>query len=192
MLRLGKADNKSPEKTTPVWLEYAGYAGIVFALLGLIVLYAMEFSHFSRMLHPGRLVLGSVVFAVALGAFLGYRFRHRADDLTERIQIYVFFILLSIFFIPLFGSLSNRLLAYRPVNVEEAELFRSEAYISRTFGLLEGESIEPTGHNVYFIFENELYKVNVEDLWFEKAKEGDTIPLPLRRGFWGIRYVQPE
>jgi len=190
MLRLGKTDDTSSESATPSWLEYASYVAIVLAVLGLIILYVQEFKHFSRLLNPGYLVWGAVIFGALFGAFWGYRFRQRAEDLTERIQIYVFFILISIFFMPLFASLSNRLLAYAPVQQEQAELFQANAYISRAFGLIEGENTDPSGYNVFFVYQNELYKVSVEELWFETTEEGAQIPLPVQRGLWGVRYIK--
>jgi len=192
MLRLGKLPVNQEETSTPDWQKYLMYAGIVFAFFGLVVLYAFEFQHFSRMLYPQRLVWSAIAVGAVLGLLIGYRFRHRGEDLTERIQIFVFCAVICMVFMPLFASLSNRLLAYRPVQNEQAELFRTEAFISRNFGLLEGESLEPTGYDVFFIYQNELYKVSVPELWFEKTKEGATIPLPLQQGFWGITFVQPQ
>ena len=85
--------------------EYLIYGGAGLAFLGLIVLYVFEFAAFDRTLEVKGLLFRSAYVGLLIGVLLGYFFRDSGKDLTEKVQIFVFFILITIIFITIIISL---------------------------------------------------------------------------------------
>lgn len=164
---------------------------VALGLLGLVTLYVLEFRYFDRTLHVGSLIGWSVTVGVLLGSALAYRFREKAGDLTERIQLFVFFIVLSALFMPLFGSLTNRLLSWRETRNVAVEFIDQEARYASRFGLMEEEKATPNQFFIFFYKGDELYRIKSDEPLFATAERGDTVPLPMKRGLWGYEVVLP-
>ena len=169
--------------------DYLTYGLIGLGFIGLIVLYVFEFEWFNRTIHAGGLVRWSLLAGGLLGLALGYHFREQGEDLTGKIQIYIFFVALCAIFMPLFGSLSNRLLSFQqpaPVNVE---FVKEEPYYAALYGLMEEEKEQPTGYYLFFFYQQEIHRIDHKQALFPNREPGDTIPVTLIKGLWGFEMV---
>ncbi len=173
------------------WRYYLPYVAATLGLIGLIVLYVFEFRWFNRTLEGGKLARNAAILGALIGAALGYRWRRQAGDLTEKVQLYVFFIFLFALFAPLFASLSNRLLSFRPPAATQVEFFDETAFYASAYGLIEGEKPEPTGYHLFFYLDDQLFRIRNDAAAFPDAEPGHSIQLPVRTGLWGFRYVPP-
>lgn len=163
---------------------------VTVALLGLIVVYVQEFSVFNRTLHSSRLAVGGLIAGVILGAVLGYRFSRQANDVTERLQVYVFCIVLSALFMPLWASLTNRWFPRqraRPVPVEFIE--EQARYVDR-FGPIKGEQPKPNRYVSFFYYQGKLYRIQTDTPRFAGHERGDTVLVGMKRGLWGAEVVE--
>lgn len=171
-------------------LEYLKYGGLGLLFIGLIVLYVFEFKYFNLALGIKPLILGSLLVGLLLGMFMGHRFRKTAEDLTERIQIYVFFVAIFMVFMPLFASLSNRLLSFSTIQQTEVEFVEQNAYYSSRMGVIKGEEIKPNSYHSFFYHKDKLYRVKTQSPLFSSELEGrETVVIPIKKGLWGVPWV---
>ena len=185
---LGPSLGGNREKLTAS--EYLRYGGMGVGLILLIVLYVFEFKHFDRTLSVKGLVISSIVVGLLLGLFLGYRFRHLAKDLTERVQIYVFFAVICMIFMPLLGNLSNRLLSFRPATATEVEFIQETPYLSDRLGVIEGQEVKPTGYYLFFYHKQQLHRTKNKAPQFPNKQRGDLIQLNIKKGLWGWEIIE--
>lgn len=173
--------------------EYLKYGGLGVTFILLIVLYVFEFKYFNLALGIKPLILGALLFGLLLGLFLGYRFRKSGTDLTERVQIYVFFVFLCVIFMPLFASLSNRLLSFNAIHQEEVEFVEQNASYSSRMGVIKGEHIKPNNYHSFFYRDNQLYRVKTKSPLFSPDQErGDRVSISVQKGLWGIEWVKED
>ncbi len=171
--------------------SYLLAVGATLLLLGLIVLYALEFRYFNLLLSPGKLVLWSLILGLLLGILAGIFFSRQVSGKLERAQIIIFISVLTAIFMPLFASLANRWLAYQPLRLESVELEREEPFFADRFGLIEGEQPEPTGYLLFFYRKGRLHRLRYDEAHFPGRQRGELISLPLRRGFLGFDLAVP-
>lgn len=169
--------------------EYLLYGGAGFLIIFLIVLYVFEFSHFNRTLNARRLVVGSLLVGVILGVILGRRFQDSGEDMTEKIQIYVFFIFICGLFMPLFGSLANRLLSFSAATPVPVEFVEEKPFYSSLYGMLRGERARTTGYYLFFYKDQRLHRIENKQPMFPNAQQGDTVAVPVKRGLFGVEFV---
>jgi len=167
----------------------SGFLGTVL-ILGLIVVYALEFRYFDRTLGFGRLLGWSLPFGAAAGWLLGRRFQWQGRDRLERIQLYVFFIVLCTLFAPLFASLTNRLLSWRAPRSVAVEFAGAEPRFSSRYGLMEGEAPEANQFYLFFYHDGGLHRIKTGGLRFPEAERGDTVGLTMQQGLWGYEIVR--
>ncbi len=168
------------------------YALIGFLLLAMVVLYALEFKYFHLTFNLQGLILKGVVVGLIVGVELGWWFRRHAEDLTERIQLYVFFIVLSMVFMPLLVSLSNRFVTLKPSASINVDYVGTEAFYSDRFGLIKGQKVEPTGYYLFFYYNNRLQRIELKAPIFKDSVRGATITLPVWQGIWGHQVILPK
>ena len=163
--------------------------GAVLLVIGLIVLYVFEFRFFDRTLEFNRLFVGSMLLGGVAGFLLGYRFRGAGRELIEKVQLYVFFIVLCALFAPLFGSLSNRLLSWRGTRDVSVEFVNEEPRFASPYGVIIDEPLEANRYYLFFYKDGVLYRIKTDTLHYPDLESGDTIVLPMRRGLWGFDVV---
>ncbi len=168
---------------------YLFYLGIFVLILVLFVLYGFEITHFNRTFQARQMALWSLVVGISLGLLISLRFIKTAEDVTEKVQIILIFTIGIATFMPLFASLSNRLLSFHDTKAIPVEFVESEAYVSGRFGLIEGENIKPNGYRTYFYRDSKLQRVLTEEPLFPDAERGDTVNLSVKKGLWGIEFV---
>lgn len=172
--------------------NYLKAFAVVLLLLGGVVLYALEFRYFNLTLQVRSLVLWSVAAGVVLGAFLGYRYQRKTREQVEKIQIYAFFILLSAVFMPLLGSLSNRLLSLSEIAPVPVEFLQEEARYADRFGITKGDTVRPNEYFLFFYKDGDIHRIKTTTPEFSGKERGDTILLPIRKGLWGYEIVRPD
>ena len=174
------------------WSQHPRITGLIATalILGLVVLYVLEFRYFNRTLGFGRLLWWSLPVGAAVGAALGYRFRKQGGDRLERVQLYVLFIVLCTLFAPLFASLSNRLLSPRAARSVSVEFAGVEPRFSSRFGVMEEEKPAANQFYLFFYYDGQLHRIRTDSLRFPEAERGDTVQLMLKRGLWGKEVVQ--
>ena len=163
-----------------------GTLGFLF-LMGLIVLYAFEFKYFSNTLEVKSLVVRSLLFGFLIGGVAAYFFTKDYTDLLERLKVSMFFIILIPLFMPLFGSLSNRLLSFEEKEKTEVEVFAQQVYGASRFGNVKGQ-INKDGYYLFFIKDSKVYRVKTKNLLFPNAQKGDRVTVNFKKGFWGYEY----
>ncbi|MBV6653986.1 MAG: hypothetical protein KI786_09545 [Mameliella sp.] len=160
-------------------------------MLGLVVVYALEFSWFNRTINMPGLAIYSMIGGAMVGLALGHYVSKRESGLTEKIQIYIFFGLSCTIFGPLAGSLSNRLLSSpsKPVPVEFVS--QSARYVSRS-GPIQGEKPVPNLFDIEFYYRQKIRKISSLTPINEPQKRGDTVLINLKPGLWGFEVVQKQ
>ncbi len=171
-------------------IEYIKYGAISLAVLFLIILYVLEFSFFTNTFQVKSLVLRSLLIGAIAGGVVGWRFRENAEDLTERIQLYIFFIIIFAIFSPLFGSLSNRLLSFHAVENQEVEFVEETSFASSPYGFFREEQVKPEGYYIFFYWESRLKKIESKISLFPDHKRGEKVFLPIQKGLWGYDFVR--
>ncbi len=161
------------------------------AIIGLIVLYVFEFQWLSNTFEAGKLIAQFAISGFVAGLILGWHYRYKAKDITEQIQIFCFFIFPLTLFAPLFGSLSNRLLSFHPVEMRQFEFFKETSF-SGELGIFEGARITPDAYLVFFFRNGKLERIKSRKRLFPGIERGSFIDLPVRKGFWGYEYVALE
>lgn len=162
---------------------------IVLSLLCLITLYVLEFRWFDRTAGMRTLALYAMAAGALAGAALGRHFATQAGNTVEKVQLYVFFIVICSLFAPLFASLSNRLLSFSASRQEQVQFFQEQPYYASRSGPIKGEKVRPTGYYTFFYYRGQLRRIKSGRPLFPDAKRGETVILPMKRGLWGFDVI---
>lgn len=162
----------------------------VLLFFGLVYLYTREFAVLSNTIGVLRLVIGSMVVMLLLGAGLLWRFRHRLMPWSRHITEIALLLTFSGLFAPLFGSLLNRGLG--STELQSFRFIAETPYIASGYGFMKNTSLQPTG---YFLEVSDRsgqrlrlrYK---KQAYYPITRPGEAILLPVRRGLFGIRVVE--
>lgn len=170
-------------------LRYSILATIVF---GLIILYVFEISWFQRTLHATPLLLFSLLIGSIIGLIAAYYYRDSAEDLTERVQIYIFFLVVGMTFAPLLGSLSNRLLARSAVREVPAVVYHIQAKYASAYGVIKGEKPAVTQWKIALETPDGLLQLILKEPIFTEVERGDSLYLHVKKGLWGAEFLDLE
>ncbi len=160
----------------------------VFLVFLFIVLYAIEFSFISRTFEVSGLIGRSVVVGILMGCGLGYFVTRYADELLEKVQYFIMVLVLSILITPLFGAMSNRLLAGKP-ETKNFEFIQEEPYGASRFGIIEGQEPTVDGYFIFFVKDGQFERIKSPVPKFPNKEKGDQIQLAIRNGLWGYEFV---
>ncbi|MCI5081025.1 MAG: hypothetical protein MRY78_05005 [Saprospiraceae bacterium] len=169
--------------------EYLIYGGLSLFLLLSTVLYVFEFRQFEQLLHTRLFLIISTAAGALIGLLLAWYFRKNATDLTEKIQIFVFFIAISTVFTPLWASISNRLLSFYPVKEVDVEFWEANAFYASIGGPIVGEEVKPSGVYTFIFVDGQLMRLKSKDYLYPGKERGDTVQLQMQKGFWGMTYL---
>jgi len=97
---------------------------------------------------------------------------------------------LGAFAIPLFASLSNRLLA-RKAAPEKVEFVKLEPFLTAKFELKE-EGYQPDGYNFFFVRNQAIQHVKITQPLYKDTPRGDLIDIPVRKGLLGFDVLDLE
>jgi len=162
--------------------EYIQAFLVVFLFIGSLFLYGFEFRHLSNTFEAKSLVIRSLIIGGIVGAIVAYFFAKNLKDPLDQFKVYTFFVILSIVFAPLYGSLSNRLLTFSPKEKVEVELETQEAFIKSRFGNVESKR---DGIFLFFYKNKKLERVKTKQHLFSNSKKGDVVTIKTQKGFWG-------
>lgn len=163
------------------------YTGLGLVFLGMLVLYVFEFPHFDRTGDVSYLVLFAGVAGVLTGALIARNYRHVAKGPTETMQIYVFCIGVSLMFMPLLVSLSNRLLSFHPFEEEKALVLEADKRITERFGILKGDKIPGQKIRMTVEINHQIMRYTTDEVDSKLPMRGDTILVKTRQGLWGFK-----
>ncbi len=154
----------------------------------LLLLYTLELYHFDKILESSSLLMRSALIGAIFGAILAWWISRGYFELIHKFQTFVFCIILSAMLFPLFGSLSNRLLASQP-ETKMYEFVKEDAYGTSRFGNIAGQKPQVDGTYVFFIKDHQHVRIQSQELRFYDKEKGDKIPLKLSKGFWGYDII---
>lgn len=160
--------------------------------LGLIALfigaYVQEFSYLNRSLGIWRLMATAAIIGGVFGLAIALVLQSRYNDIVAKIRLFSSAVIIGILVLPLLASLSNRILGANasPVAViVEAE----QPFYSSRFGIINGQLAQPDGYFLFFYKGPQLYRIAYKKSLAGNSVKGDTIVLPIRKGFWGVDWV---
>lgn len=156
---------------------------------GLIWVYVLEFPVFTNTVGVRVLVLGSMLAGAISAGIFSYALRARLRPWERHLPELLIILVFSILFAPLFGSLLNR--AAGKTHYEPFLFVSEHAYVSAPYGLLAGEKtgisgyrlrVESAGRSYFFQYKKQRY--------FPLTKPGETVLLPMRKGWLGFRVME--
>lgn len=158
------------------------------ALVGIVVLYVLEFQWFQNYFNPVKLVIGSLAVGLALGLVLALRFQKKADELDEKMQLWAACLIVPLLFMPLLGSLTNRFFA-KQAELEEVVFWEETSFSKLPYGLLKGEKPKPDGFYIFVVREGEMVRLESKASMYPGALQGDKVKLAVKRGLFGVDYA---
>ena len=178
------------DKKPPFYQDYrVKYGTFAVLIIGLGLLYVLEFRWFNLTIDLQKLVVRSLLIGSVVGLFFGYHYQRFATDLTENIQLYVFFLVLAWIFSPLLGSMTNRLLAFGEGRVETTTIYHVEARHTSSYGLLKGEKITANQWRISLETTEGLLEINSKNTVLNDAKKGDQLLIRLKKGLLGAEFI---
>lgn len=166
--------------------------GLAFLVVVVIVLYVVEFDHIGNTLFAFGLIGKSLLHALLIGIYLGWRFQSKGKEQVDKIRIWAASVLLSLFFAPMVGSMSNRILSFSKIKFQPFEFIEEKAFASSAYGFLKGEKIEADGCYLFVYYEGAIHRLKRKHCIYWDRKRGDIINLPTKKGLWGYEIVGQE
>ncbi len=160
----------------------------ILAVLGTIVLYVLEFQWFQNYFRAKRLVMGALAAGLVSGLTIGFLFRKKADEQVEKMQLWAACITLPLLLMPLLASLTNRLFAQQP-KPTPVEFWEEKAFTMNRYGQLKGQRPDTSGYYIFVVKEGEMVRLESDEPVFLTAQKGDTVLLPVRKGLFGVAFV---
>ncbi|HFA47461.1 MAG TPA: hypothetical protein ENJ95_00430 [Bacteroidetes bacterium] len=162
----------------------------VFLLVAIVTLYVLELKQIENTVDFGELLFRSVIFAIIIGAYMGWKFSKKGKEQVDRIRIWTACLLFPIFFAPLAGNMSNRLLSGNSVKYRSLEFIEEKEISAGENELVKGENIKPPGCYIFVIYENKLRRFKCSRCRFAHAERGDLVSLPFKKGLWGYEFLE--
>ncbi len=134
--------------------------------------------------------------AVLLGGFLGwfanrFVYRQKGDDMTDRIQIALFFIVPSMIIAPLLALFTNHILSKKTeVHFEKVVFLKEIPLKMARFGVNKDALKNVDAVYTYFIRSEKQERIRSKHLLFKDIQEGSEVELPIKKGFWGFEFVE--
>lgn len=171
-------------------MNYKIYAVIgVLGVLGIGLLYSFELSWFDRTMDMPRLVLYALLAGGIVGGLIAWRKIHPDNDLTDRAQIYLLFIVAGFVLAPLLACFLNHSIAIKPAEDLAVEFVEEKAYYASRTPPIKGEVVKPTGYYLFFYYDSKLRRIKNKESHFGAQERGDDIRLPIAKGLLGFSYV---
>jgi hypothetical protein len=132
------------------------------------------------------LLMGSILGIITGG--LAVRKLALSEEVA-RLRVFFMGFFFSIITVPLILSWSNRMLPSPPIPTSiiiESELAR---YGDR-FGNVKNRTNTPTTYVLFFLLDQQLYRISAQKAFFPDAEAGDQVTLNISQGRWGYRWVE--
>ena len=168
--------------------EYLRVALILFIIMMLIVMSAMELKYFSNTFDAKRMVYTALLAGLVLGALLSYLFTKNKPtmELLPKFQVWVALLVLCALFMPPLLSFTNRHLSFSSVKHIPVIFVKVEGFYADRYGLLNSKT--PDGYFIFILKENKLERLKTRNNPFPDAEEGQEVLLPVQKGLWGFEY----
>lgn len=163
-------------------------AALTLCLIGLVWLYTREFPVFMNTIGVKTLVLGAMGLGALLAGALIYGFRDRFTPWDRHVPEVALTLVFTMLFMPLFVSLINR--AGGAQEHQPFEFISEMPYLSSNYGILKGEKIKPSGYRLTVRKNGRVYHFQYKQQeYFPLTKPGETVLLPVRKGWLGFGIV---
>jgi uncharacterized membrane-anchored protein len=166
---------------------------ILLAVIAAIIYgYAVEVPYFTNTFGIRFLIFRAVLLGVFIGWF-GNRFvyRQKGDDMTDRIQIALIFIIPSMIIVPLVALFTNHFLSKKTEIQLEKVVFLKEIPLKMArFGVNKDALKNVDAVYTYFIRNEKQERIRSKHLLFKDIQEGSEVELPIKKGFWGFEFVE--
>ena len=163
-----------------------------FALIIIMTLYVLEFEHIGNTIKVSELMKIALLIGLSVGIYLGWKFQNKGEEQVDRIRIWSACIVLSLFFAPLIGSMTNRLVPRSGVKYKTFEFMEEKTISSSEDDLLINQETGPDGCHLFVYYEGAIHRLKRKRCNYANLKQGDQIKLPVRKGLWGYEFVEQE
>jgi hypothetical protein len=162
---------------------------VVLLIVLLISFYVFEFDYMGNTLNFSGLVWRSMIVALLVGLYLGWRFHKKGEEQVDRIRIWSVAILLPLFFTPWLASLTNRAFA-TSTTIQSVEFIEAKPFANSFTDLYEIVEIEVAGCFIFIYYQGKFHRLKRSRCTHFNKERGDIIKLPMKQGLWGYEVVQ--
>jgi hypothetical protein len=157
---------------------------------GLIYGYAHESPYFSNTFDSNHLFFRGLGIGILVGLIGFFYLKNNATDALESFQIGAFSLLLGAFVFPFLAIFSNHFFAEKgPLSIK-VNFERNEPIRTGRFGISKGKLPEIDGFYTYFLRNGDIDRVRSKQQLFRGVEQGSEVELPIKKGFWGFKFVE--
>ena len=160
------------------------------SMVFLIVCYVVEIDFIGNTIQYNRLLRNSLIIALIIGIFLGYRLHKWGNEQVDKIRIWAACLLFPLFFAPWLGSLTNRFVPWRDFTTKSFEFIEEVPFAASAYGFLKGEAVEKNGCYLFVYYEGEIHRLKRKTCEHSNEESGNSIPLEIKKGLWGYEIVK--
>lgn len=160
-------------------------------LIGLIVMAVFEFKWFQNTLEAKKMAGIFAIIGALIGGAWGHHFAKTTNDSADKLRFYCLFIIPAALLIPVFGSMTNRLLSFNKFEDRKVEFYEQRGFIAG-MGVIKGQSLKADGYFTFVIIDGELQRFKSKKILYPKAKKGDMVDLKMKKGIYGFWVVKVE
>lgn len=165
------------------------YVLIFLAVALLVTLFATELSKLDNVVGIKPMLTGAAVIGAVAGAILGFLGGRRLHGWEQKVPLLlgglIYFALLA----PMASLFLNRVLAASPVD-ERMVFIHQEPFLQSQIGIIEGMQQLPTGWYAWLKDREETLRIRTKTQYFLTAQKGDTVLIPVAKGFLGARIIK--
>lgn len=174
-----------------VYLGVMRYVLILLAVALLVTLFATELSRLDNVVGIKPMLIGAAVLGAGLGALLGFLGGRRLQGWEQKVPLLlgglIYFALLG----PMASLFLNRVLAASPSD-QKMVFLNQEPFLQSRIGMIEGMQQLPTGWYAWLQDHDEVLRIRTKQQYFLTAQKGDTVLVPVAKGFFGARIIKVQ
>lgn len=149
----------------------------------------MEIAYFGLYLSIWSFFKIAIIAGVLVGALFGYLMTRRIFVAYDRMRIYFLMVFAGCIVVPICMSLMNRTFSPEEIVYETVRIEEITPYLDAGFGLMEKDKNKIKYYKVV-ITQNGVTKTIYPASIPLNATAGESLNLPLRKGFFGFDWVQ--
>ena len=173
------------------WIAFV-WALLAAGVLGLIVwAYVLEIEFFSLYLSVWSFFKVAIIAGIILGILVGFLMTLKVKATYDRMRIFLLMVFAGCIIVPIIFSLLNRKLSSEEVIYESVEVVEITPYLDAGFGLMEKDKNKIKYYKVVITQDGVTKTIYPASLPLN-AQEGESLRLPVRKGFFGFDWAQIE